>query len=126
MDISIFFAKFLGLYLVLVIPAIIFNRRHLDRIIDEFSNNLGLVYLSGFFSLASGLVVVLLHNVWVFDWRVFVTILGWMGVAKGLIRFYFPEKLPVLARKFSEKTLRVWCLVFFVIGFYLVFVGFGY
>ncbi|TSC66816.1 MAG: hypothetical protein CEO19_476 [Parcubacteria group bacterium Gr01-1014_73] len=124
MDISLFLAKFLGLYLALVIPAIILNRRHLDRVVAEFSNNLGLVYVAGFFHLTVGLIVILLHNVWTWDWRVLITILGWLGVIKGLVRFYFPEKLFTVVKRFNPKILFVSCFIFFVLGIYLVYIGF--
>lgn len=111
---------------MLVIPAVFLNRRHLDRVVADFSNNLGLVYVAGFFNLALGLMVIILHNVWTWDWRVLITILGWLGVVKGLVRFYFPEKLFVVVKKFSPKVLIVSCSIFFIIGIYLVYIGFTF
>ncbi len=51
----------------------------------------GFVIMSGYVSLLLGLPVVIVHNVWVSDWRVVVTILGWTTLIKGVARIGFPE-----------------------------------
>ena len=122
--ISIFLAKLLGLYLVIVISGIFLNRKLMERIVKDFSDNLGLVYLSGFFSLLIGLLVVLNHNVWSADWKMIITLIGWLTLVKGIIRIFFPEKLFKLAKKFPSGWLNVVCAIFFVIGIYLTYIGF--
>ena len=47
MELSVFLAKVLGLYLVIVVPAALLNRRHFPRLIKEFSDSLAMVVLSG-------------------------------------------------------------------------------
>ncbi len=38
-----------------------------------------------------GIAVVWFHNLWVRDWRVVVTLLGWMSVLAGAFRMAFPD-----------------------------------
>ena len=73
MELSIFLAKVLGLYLIIVPAAVLLNRRHLARIIEEFCQSLALIVLSGFMALVLGLLVVVSHNIWSADWRVITT-----------------------------------------------------
>lgn len=47
--------------------------------------------LSGLYALLFGLAVVILHNVWVADVRVLVTVLGWVAVASGTMLLLAPE-----------------------------------
>lgn len=47
--------------------------------------NNGVVWLMG------GLAVVWFHNLWVRDWRVLVTLMGWMSILAGLFRMAFPD-----------------------------------
>lgn len=47
--------------------------------------NNGLVWFTG------GLAVVWFHNAWVGDWRLIVTLLGWVSVLAGLSRMAFPD-----------------------------------
>ena len=78
MELSVFLAKVLGLYLVIVAPAALLNRKHFPRLIKEFSDSLAMVVLSGFVALVLGLLLVVSHNVWTADWRVIITLLGWV------------------------------------------------
>ncbi len=126
MELSIILARWLGLYILIATPSIIIHRKHLQKIIDDFSGNLALIYLSGFFHLIFGVLIIVIHNVWVADWRVLITIIGWLGIIKGLTRLYIPEKLPKLIKIFTEKTLIFWCVVFTLIGLYLTYIGFSY
>lgn len=50
-----------------------------------------LIGLSGLLSLLAGLAIVNLHNTWCADWRVIVTILGWLMTIGGIIRIVVPQ-----------------------------------
>ena len=122
MELSIFLAKVLGLYLVIVPLAVLVNRKHLPRLVEEFSTNIGLNILASIFALVLGLLVVVSHNIWTADWRVIITILGWLTLAKGVVRLLFLEQVQKLAR----ISLKLWFLVLFVlVGLYLSYVGFS-
>jgi hypothetical protein len=38
-----------------------------------------------------GLISVLLHNIWVANWHVLVTIFGWLTLIKGILVIAWPE-----------------------------------
>lgn len=50
-------------------------------------------FVTGLYNLPIGLVFVLGHNLWVWDWRVLVTITGWGLTIKGTLYLLFP-RLP--------------------------------
>ncbi|WP_455874740.1 hypothetical protein [Rhizobium yanglingense] len=50
-----------------------------------------LFYLSGLLSLLAGLAIVNLHNRWQMDWRVIITVLGWLMTIGGIIRIVLPQ-----------------------------------
>lgn len=54
---------------------------------------------SGLYALLMGLAVVVLHNLWVADARVIVTVLGWMALAIGVILLLAPELYAALLRR---------------------------
>ncbi len=62
----------------------------------EFLSNLSLIYLAGMLALVAGLAIVNAHNLWVADWRVVITILGWLSVIGGVIRLLFPAQVQTL------------------------------
>lgn len=48
------------------------------------------VYLNGLVFLIDGLVIVTTHNNWNLDFRVLVTVSGWLLVIAGAYRIFFP------------------------------------
>ena len=102
MELSIFLARVLGLYLVIVPLAVLVNRKHLPRLGEEFSTNLGLNILASVFALVLGLLLVVSHNVWSRDWRILITVLGWLTLAKGVVRLFFLERMQKLAALLTQ------------------------
>src|SRR6476646_9005433 len=45
------------------------------------------------FALLAGLAIVNTHNLWVSDWRVIITILGWLAIVRGALSLLFPNKM---------------------------------
>ena len=125
MDLSIYLARVFGIYLVVACAAMLMNKKHLSKIIEGFSSNLGLVVFSGFIHLFLGLLVVVAHNIWTPDFRGLITLMGWVGVIKGGLRILAPTKISRLGWKFAGgKKLVVWGLIWFAIGVYLICSGF--
>src|SRR3989344_2608665 len=125
MDISIYLARVFGIYLVVACVAMLINRKHLSKILQDFSNSMGLVVFSGFTHLFLGLLVVVAHNVWAPDFRGLVTLMGWAGGIKGGLRVLGPTKISRLGEEFAGgKKLIVWGLVWLVVGVYLLYSSF--
>src|SRR5436309_2526718 len=92
MQASIFLAKLLGPVLVLVGVGALLNRRSMPELVQEFLVRPGLFFLTGIIDVSVGLAIVLTHNVWAADWRVLITIIGWMMVIRGAVRLLIPEQ----------------------------------
>ena len=75
---SIFLARLIGPIALLAGLALVFNRTAYRAMTDEFLRSHALIVLAGVMTLAAGLAIVLTHNVWAADWRVVITILGWL------------------------------------------------
>jgi len=69
------------------------------------TENKSFVISTGYISLLLGLATVVLHNIWVWDWRVAITILGWSMLIKGIMKIGFPEFIHKQAQHF--KTHQV-------------------
>ncbi len=125
MAISIFFAKFLGLYMLILGLALLVRPNTLSLVVKDFVASRALVFLSGAFALVFGLVIVLLHNVWVFNWPVAITIIGYLAVIKGVMRLFFPEWVdPMAARFLDSPVMKAMIFLMILVGAYLVFQGF--
>ncbi|QDK80674.1 hypothetical protein EXU85_19505 [Spirosoma sp. KCTC 42546] len=51
-----------------------------------------LVYLSGVLLFIAGVAIVRSHNSWVLGWQMSLTIIGWLAIALGLVRMFFPQQ----------------------------------
>ena len=103
MDISIFFARFLGgFYLIFGLLFIV--TRQLGKTI-EMTEDKAFVISTGYISLLMGLVTVILHNIWVVDWRLAITLLGWSTLIKGIMKVGFPEQIHKQAQRFNKKQM---------------------
>jgi hypothetical protein len=92
----------------------------------EFLSNLSLIYLAGMLALVAGLAIVNAHNLWVADWRVIITILGWLSVIGGVIRLLFPAQVQTLGAGMisNPHAMVVGGVILLVIGAILSWVAY--
>jgi len=125
METSIFLAKVIGLVSVISTSAILIRYKTFLKLEEEAVKNPILVHLSGFFILIIGVLLVVSHQVWTQDWRLVITIIGWLIFLKGSIRIFFPE---TVTRLIEKKRNNHWFLLaegaVFLIGLYPVYQGF--
>ena len=100
------------------------NRKHLEKLRQSFLENLALTWICGVITLILGLLVVVEHNIWSRDWRIIITLIGWVTLAKGLFLLVFPLKMfQVGSRTFRTMSL-IGPFVLFLLGTYLSYVVF--
>jgi len=86
----------------------------LGRII-EYTENKTITISTGYITFLLGLVTVTLHNIWTIDWRVAITILGWVTLLKGIEKIGFPDRVNKKAQMFKGGQV-FWGFVIFLIG----------
>jgi uncharacterized protein YjeT (DUF2065 family) len=125
MDVSIFLAKIMGIYLVIVGLAYFFRRDFFRAVITDFYNSPALIALASIINLVIGLLVVLNHNIWEFSWKVVITILGYVSVLKGIMNLFAPEVGRRVSIKIVEKDWFVYSgVISLALGVYLLYQGF--
>jgi hypothetical protein len=92
----------------------------------EFLSNLSLIYLAGMLALVAGLAIVNAHNLWVADWRIIITILGWLSVIGGVIRLLFPAQVQSLGTGIisNPQAMIVGGVIMLVLGAILAWVAY--
>jgi len=124
MDTSIFLAKVIGLYLLIVSLWILVKGKALQEVIKEFVQSRALILIIAVITLILGLLLVVSHNIWVSDWRVVVTLLCWLTLVSGLVRLFFPQAVVAMAGKFPSSGFRTAALFLIILGGYLTYRGF--
>lgn len=123
---SSFYAQVLGLYLAIVSFAILIYHQHYRKLVLEFVKNPTHVAFSGSLSLLIGLLVVIPHNLWISDWRVVVTLVGWIFLLQGVWRLFFAESFVKFTHDIMEnKGFLLLSWIWFLVGIYLIWAGFS-
>ncbi len=121
MELTLFFAKLWGIFF-LVFGVLSIITRQLGRTI-EMTEDKAFVISTGYTSFLMGLVTVLLHNVWVWDWPVVITIVAWSTTIKGITKIGFPERIHKQAQRF-KKNQWLSAAALIVLGAWLLWMGF--
>ena len=120
-EVSDFFARFWG-SLFMILGAQSVGAGFLGRVI-KYTEDKTITISTGYITFLMGLVTVILHNIWVADWRVGVTILGWITLLKGVTKVAFPEHVNKRAQMFKGQT-TLWGAVIFLMGAWLFWMSF--
>ena len=123
---SIFLAKLIGPFSLALGLGVLFNRDAVRAVLDEFIRNRAILFLAGLITLPAGLAIVLTHNVWVADWPVIITIVGWLTAFSGAMRIVAPEGAIRYGRRAYERPggALFGAAVWLALGAVLTFFGY--
>jgi len=123
---SIFLARLIGPFFLIVAVSLLINQAQFRAIADEFMHSPALVFLTGLMILPVGLALVLSHNVWVADWRVLITLLGWLTIVSGALRIAAPKRALDVGRKVyaMPNILYLSAAIWLAVGAILTFFGY--
>jgi hypothetical protein len=123
MNIANTLAVLMGSSLVIV-GITVFNKSYFNAVMSDLANSKGLMWLTGLITIIMGTVVVALYNVWSADWRVVVTLLGWLTVIKGAVIVLFPSSMVVFYRRFMSNHLLTYSGIYaLLLGGLFLFLG---
>ena len=89
---TLFLSRLLG-WLTIVVSLSLLLRPSVSEIMASLLGNPALIVLAGIASLAAGLAIVLIHNVWRGDLRtIVVTIIGWAVLIRGVLMLTLPSQ----------------------------------
>ena len=120
-------AGFIGPLLAAMGLAMLVNRDLFPAMIGQLAQSYGLIFLSGILSLLGGIAIVRVHNVWSGGWPIIVTVLGWLAIAGGLVRMWFPQQAGPIAERFAgnSSALLVAGIVVLALGAFLSYKAYG-
>ncbi len=126
MDLSILLARIIGPLFVVIGVGVLLNRKHYAEMATHFLGNAQLYYFSGALAFIIGLTMVLYHNIWTADWRVAITIIGWLSLFKGIVRILSPSMGSAAAAAFTRSQLPIGfsAVVLLIVGGWLSYEGF--
>ncbi len=127
MENSLFLAKIIGPYCIIIALGILLNREFYQNVMRDFMRSAALVYIGGILSLIIGFLIVLTHNLWVRDLPVIITIIGWGAIVKGVWLIVFPNNLTKFTEAYLKNAglLTAHMILIIVLGVALINYGYG-
>jgi hypothetical protein len=97
-----------------------------SSLMKEFIGSRALIFVTGSLALLAGLAVVNAHNLWVPDWRVIVTVLGWLLIVRGISNLVFPATVQTLGDRMiaSHAGVLAGAAITIVLGAILSVMGY--
>lgn len=125
METSIYVAQTLSLLYLSIGAGLLLNRNYYQSAFIELIENKGLMFLSGWMALIAGVALVNYHNVWSNDWRMIITVVGWIALAKGIILFAFPSAINAYKKLLlNTRFLDAITYLVIVLGMFFGYYGF--
>ena len=126
MENSTFLAQLIGPVFVVMGAGMLVSPWNYRTTAEEFLRSRALIYIAGLMALVPGLAIVLTHNVWVSDWRLIITLLGWLGVVGGVFRLLVPQQVTAMGSMMLARPewLRIPGAVVAALGLILAYFGF--
>ncbi|ARV07112.1 hypothetical protein BTO04_10625 [Polaribacter sp. SA4-10] len=124
MDYSIFLAKFWGYYLLIFFVILSFNPKRIRQIFNDLNDEKFLIILS-FLSIIIGLLNILFHNIWESNWKLIITLIGWVSLFIGLALFIFPKRTIDWLKFINIKFVQVIYTLLFLIGLFLLNIAYS-
>ena len=119
MNSSIFLAKFRRWYLIIFFLILSFNPKRIKQIFTDLKDEKFLI-ISSFMAIIVGLLNVLFHNIWEPNWKLIITLIGWVSLYIGLSLFIFPKRTIVVLEFINIKLVQVIYTLLFFTGLFLL------
>lgn len=76
--------------------------KYYKKHIGNLLSNTPFIFLSGFLAIVFGVLITTTHHYWENDWRMIITILGWIILIKGILLIIAPK----YAETFKYNVLK--------------------
>jgi len=124
-NLSFFLAKFWGWYLIIFFAILSFNPKRIIQILKDLEDQKFTILIS-FIAIIIGLLNILFHNIWEADFRLIITLIGWISLFIGLSLFIFPKQAISFLNFVNIKFVQLLYMLLLIIGLYLLNKGYGF
>jgi 1,4-dihydroxy-2-naphthoate octaprenyltransferase len=124
---TVYLGKLLGLFTLITSFWLLIERQTAVSTIPALLGDRPAMVIFAIIALASGLAIVLAHNIWSGGvLPILVTLIGWVMVIRGVLFLFLPPEatLHILAAMQFEQFFYVYLGIPFVLGIYLTYLAF--
>ncbi|MDP1879393.1 MAG: hypothetical protein Q8K60_00470 [Parachlamydiaceae bacterium] len=122
---TIILAKIFGLYFLAIGLAILINPNRFKNIYLQSMNDENFLLIGGILALLIGAFIVSVHNTWVLEWPIILTLLGWWSLIKGFSLLIYPESIKLFSfmQNRSMRFYQILGLIYLVFSLFLIYKG---
>ncbi|WP_188650730.1 hypothetical protein [Yeosuana aromativorans] len=124
MDASFILAKFWGWYLIIFFLILSLNPQRIKQIFKDLNDEKFLI-ITAFLAIIIGLLNIIFHNIWELNWKLIITLIGWISLFMGLALFIFPKKTIPSLELINIKFVQTIYMLLFFIGLFLLNMVYG-
>lgn len=121
---SILIAKIMAVLYLSYGLGFLFNKSYYKKEMAKVFDEPGFMILGGIMALVFGMLIIHFHNIWVWDWTVVITIIGWLATVKGVMLILAPNAFNWFKPMFRAKSLDYLAVLMLVIGLIFGYWGF--
>jgi hypothetical protein len=123
---AILIARLIGPLFAALGLGMLLNSTFYAAAVGEGAHSPVLIAIAGMATLVAGTAILNAHRAWTADWRVLVTVIGWMFIIAGLIRLILPTVAETVAPAIysGPAALMVAGVVVLIVGGILSFEGY--
>ncbi len=111
------------LFIIVGIWNLLFNEK-IKKVVSCFEKNPSALYQMGIINLILGLSIVNSFNIWMWNFELLVTIMGWLFIVRGILVFFYTKGMIKLI-KTSEKLSTIGGIIAIFWGIGLCYIAFG-
>ena len=124
MEISVVLAKVFGFYFIVMALAMLLNPKGFRQNIRDLAEDSAAMTVAAIITLLLGILLVVIHNQWSWQWPVIITLLAWLTLIKGLLRFLIPSWTKRMTYTLSHNWVYI-VFALMVLGLGLLLIYFG-
>ena len=127
METSIFIAKIIGLTYLSLWVGLLFSWDYYKKAFSKILDDTSYMLFWGIMGIVVGFLIIQYHNIWVTNWTVAITVIGWIALAKWAFLLAFPKSFKIFAWMFkSDKYIKIMGPTVIIVGWIFVYLGFFY
>lgn len=123
MENAVWLAKIFGPLLAIVGFWMLTYCDNCNKVMTSMKSTPGAHYVSGVINVLSGLVIISMYNVWMWQPALLVTILGWVMLLRGICTLFFPHACMKCTAS-DKGGMKVLCVIPLVWGLALCWFAF--
>lgn len=120
---SIFLARLLGLYQVIMSIGMFFHLKKYQGLMTQLTQNPLILLVMGMFTLFLGLTIVLSHPKYR-GWPIIITLIGYLVMLKGIVLLFFPELVQKVISQWLAFDDYITVISPLLVGIILMIFGF--